>query len=459
MANEREQKAMGFGFLAPTVVIAVSTLAAEKFIPACSFSIAIIFTGVVASIFYLLSKSFTDRSMVFLSIAGISDKGIFVNGLSWTSFDILSICIILEGVCLLTLSKVSRKPKKNAALVWLSILFCLLCVLSVVFSPLEGPAITPTLRELIRVGSMVCVGLNVRTEISCIRLQKAVALQMIIYVVAILAEYLSGQTSSLMAGDRLETGNVLSFIMLIGAPLLPAFGLFRAKLAALPFWICAFSVICLTMSRTAFILVALDLILLIYLYATWKRRNTHSMIGILLLVLPLCLIMMWTIYSNYITQREAHSDLERIAALQGAIDGALAYPLHGIGFAGWIRLYELNTGSNINTVYSLGFDRVISMNPHNAYARVALDLGIPGLCVYCCIMGSLIVTANRLRTRSDATGSMVGVHAGLFISVVNLLVSSLFIDTVESPQMWCLVVLCIGGANLMALSRTVTIKR
>ncbi len=455
-----ETRRGGQGFLGPAALLGAITLAAQQLGPVSSPLLALSFTGIVGGVLYLTTRTFTQRCAVFVALGALVGRGITVASVSWATVDVLSVCILLEGVFLIVSSRLGRPDRQISALVPLSILFCFICVLSIPSSPLADLAFTPVMRFLVLVGSMICVGLSSRSHNSHSRLLGAIAIQVMMLLGASLVDYLMGkgiyETSGLMVGWRLTISNTLAFSMLISVPLIPLFRPFRSALVAAPFWIGTLSLFCLTMSRAPFILVPLDLLLLLWFSAVGKGKRNVVLVAIVGLGLPLCSGALWAVYVNPIFDNRALSDTTRVEALRAGVEGALEYPSQGVGFGGWIRLSELGIGQSVHSFYDPGYGRVVSRNPHNAFVRAALDLGLPGFCVYCSIMASLLVFANRLRKMSGS--SFVRSHLGLLISVVNLIVSSLFLDTLESTQMWCLVALCLSGTRLQTRSSTSTTR-
>jgi len=87
-------------------------------------------------------------------------------------------------------------------------------------------------------------------------------------------------------------------------------------------------------------------------------------------------------------------------------------------------------------------DTNLSRNPHNTFARIALDTGFIGITLFLLFLIKLGTMSKRLWRRHRYENGLSRVtYLCLLIAFINLVIAMLFGDVFEQPQIWSIFLL------------------
>jgi len=143
----------------------------------------------------------------------------------------------------------------------------------------------------------------------------------------------------------------------------------------------------LTFSRMLFLCYGINLVIKIL----FLRKNSFKSLVNILLILIIALFIF-----NIGNERLSSND-ERWLALQSSYTTFMRYPYFGVGFGGWENINNLSPSID-NLVIVTGEDGKIStLNPHNSFARILIDLGMVGISIFLFILTYFLINYKNLK--------------------------------------------------------------
>jgi putative inorganic carbon (hco3(-)) transporter len=146
----------------------------------------------------------------------------------------------------------------------------------------------------------------------------------------------------------------------------------------------------------------------------------------------------------------------RAAEMLAGVMVFIDYPVLGVGPAGfpfYYQEYAQRLGLPVHETAESGEREGLEAQrqTHNAFIGIAADLGLPGLLVFCSILGASLRDLMRARRRSlRSDPALANMATGLMLAIVSYAATAMFLTLAFERYLWLLLGLA-GAASAMAL--------